>query len=297
MTEELVWQVNLLHSQGAGLNFASDVTGTYTVLDASQSLSDAASGLAYRDKLQSGSSMLYVYDSAGLVNGQGYAIDFGAAAGQQNFDPTSMSLNDVRTAVERTLTGAGLTAGTDFNVTVTNGALRIGMAGGYSLGFGQDSTGLYAALGLNTYFQGSKAGDVELNTSVATDRSLICAGHINGAGEANEGDNTMALAIGGLETKTIDFSTVAEGKSSQTLSEFFHTLVSTVGADTASAEFNHQYQKALADDLDARQQSVSGVNLDEEMTNLVRFQHSYTAASKLITTADEMMQVLLGLKA
>ena len=38
------------------------------------------------------------------------------------------------------------------------------------------------------------------------------------------------------------------------------------------------------------------MNLDEEMANLIKYQHSYTAAAKLITTADQMLQTLLGLK-
>ena len=52
----------------------------------------------------------------------------------------------------------------------------------------------------------------------------------------------------------------------------------------------------MSDDIDSRMSSVSGVNLDEEMASLVKFQHSYKAAAKLVTTADEMFQVLLGLK-
>ena len=60
--------------------------------------------------------------------------------------------------------------------------------------------------------------------------------------------------------------------------------------------FNEQYNTALADDLDTRASAISGVNLDEEMTNLIRYQHSYTAAAKLITTADQMLETILGLK-
>lgn len=82
----------------------------------------------------------------------------------------------------------------------------------------------------------------------------------------------------------------------ETLSGFFNAIVSSVGADTAASKFNAQYQDALAQDLDRRQQEVSGVNLDEEMSNLIKFQHSYTAAAKLISTADQMLQTLLGLK-
>lgn len=69
-----------------------------------------------------------------------------------------------------------------------------------------------------------------------------------------------------------------------------------IGSDTANAKFRHEFNAALASDLKAQQEAVSGVNLDEEMTNLIKFQHAYTAAAKLVTTAESMLEVLLGLK-
>ena len=51
----------------------------------------------------------------------------------------------------------------------------------------------------------------------------------------------------------------------------------------------------LAEQGDARRQSVSGVSTDEELVNMMRVQQSYTAATKLIKTADEMLQTLLAM--
>jgi flagellar hook-associated protein 1 FlgK len=119
---------------------------------------------------------------------------------------------------------------------------------------------------------------------------------VNGAGEVNSGDNTIAAAVAALEKKDVDITTLADGTTSQTVSEYFSALVSKVGSDVSNSKFNYEYQAALASDLKAKQESVSGVNLDEEMTSLIKYQHAYTAAAKLITTADSMMQVLLGIK-
>lgn len=112
----------------------------------------------------------------------------------------------------------------------------------------------------------------------------------------NEGDNTTAAAIAALQNNAVTTRTVTEGATRQTLGEYYSTLVAKAGSDTQSSKFNFEYQQALANDLRARQEAVSGVNLDEEMTNLIKFQHAYTAAAKLITTAESMLQVLLGLK-
>jgi flagellar hook-associated protein 1 FlgK len=167
---------------------------------------------------------------------------------------------------------------------------------GYELGFGTDTTGLSAALGINTYFKGHSASTLEVNEKVVNDLDYINAGHVNGGDQTEEGDGTTASAIASLQYNNVEIRTEFEGTTSRTMQDYFNTFVATVGSDTANAGFNSTYQSALANDLNVRQQETSGVNLDEEMSNLVRFQHSYTAAAKLITTADELLQTVMAMK-
>ncbi len=298
LARELIWSVNAIHSEGAGLKKLAETTGTYQVLNSGVPLVNDTSGLFFRDKLQSGSLSMYVFDSTGqLVNGgQSLVLDFDSVTpGQQNFDPAIHSLDDVRDAFNHSLANA-VPPITDVQASIVNGSLRISTTGGYTFGFGQDSTGLLAGLGINTYFSGTSARGIEINPAVASNSSLINAGHYNGAGEVNSGDNLIAKEIAALKDKKLDIHTDFGGTAHQTLSEFYNAMVSGVGADTSGAQFNFAYQNSLAQTLDAQQQSLSGVNLDEEMSNLIKFQHSYTAAAKLISTADQMLQTLLGLK-
>jgi flagellar hook-associated protein 1 FlgK len=188
------------------------------------------------------------------------------------------------------------TFGTYVTATVVNNKLQITGDPGYSFSFGTDTTGLLAGLGLNTFFSGSSASSLELTEQVALNASLVCAGHVNGGGESNTGDNSVAVDIAGLQTKKVTFYTFFEGTTSQALPDYYNSLLANVGADVDKTSFNLSYHKALAADLDSRQNEVSGVSLDEEMSNLIKFQHSYQAAAKLIMTADQMMQTLLGLK-
>jgi len=294
---EMVWNVNAIHSTGAGLQGLAEVTGTYQVFSSDVPLSSDTSGLFFRDKLQGGNLKFYAFDGTGALH-DSMSLDFsayGLTPGNANFDPENHSLEDVRDAFNDMFANMGLGSG-DMQASIVNGSLRIASGNGHTFGFGDDSTGLLAALGINTYFTGTCASDIALNSSVSTNKSFINVGHYNGAGELNEGDNITAKEIAGLQTKRLDIYTDFGGLSRQTLGDFYNTLVTSVGADTRAAEFNWQYQRALAQDLNEKQQSVSGVNLDEEMSNLIRFQHSYTAAAKLISTADEMIQTLLGLK-
>jgi flagellar hook-associated protein 1 FlgK len=72
-------------------------------------------------------------------------------------------------------------------------------------------------------------------------------------------------------------------------------MVTRIGIDTAAATDNATVYRSLADQADARRQSVSGVSTDEELVNMMRVQQSYQAATKMIKVADEMMQTLLSL--
>jgi flagellar hook-associated protein 1 FlgK len=292
-TEGLVWEVNRIHSQGAGLSTFKYAMGSYAVADPNVALGDPSSGLTFGDRLASGVSSMYFYDAATgkLASAASFGmIDFDlAASGVQGFDPSVHSLNNVVAAINANF-------GTFCNAQVINGALSVTANPGYTFAFGADSAGLYAALGVNTFFTGSIPYDAAVNTVVANDPNYINAAHVNGSGELNSGDNTTALALAALSGKNVSFSTFADGETSQTLSGYYNSLVGLVGVDTQNAKYNYLYQSALAKELAARQDAVSAVNLDEEMSNLIRFQQSYQAAAKLINTADQMFQTILGMK-
>ena len=160
---------------------------------------------------------------------------------------------------------------------------------------GADSTGLMAALGLNTFFQGAGAADISLNPLLLKNPQYVNAHSVDGMSEGNEGDGIIAARIAQLATKDLTISTMWEN-SNTSITGYYASLVGLVGSETQTAMFNNSYNTSLAEDLDTQSASISGVNLDEEMTNLIKFQHSYTAAAKLITTADQMLETILGLK-
>ncbi|WP_147821890.1 flagellar hook-associated protein FlgK [Salidesulfovibrio onnuriiensis] len=290
LAEGLIWEVNRVHSQGAGLQKFNSVEGTYSVDAIDRALASDSTGLVYGDKLASGSSYLYIYNknTGALVSNA--ALDFDPATpGTQTFNPDVHTLADVRDAYNDTF-GSFLTA------SIVDNRLRLSAKDGYEMSFGADTSGLNAALGFNCFYQGQDAGSIEVNDMIATDLDYLAAGHVNGAGETNAGDNYVALAMFALREAEVSLSTPMEGTTNQTLLEYYNGLVGNVGADTNNVKFNKQFTSALAQDLDDRQQQVSGVNLDEEMSNLIKYQHSYTAAAKLITTADQMLQTVLSLK-
>ncbi|MBU1003266.1 MAG: flagellar hook-associated protein FlgK [Proteobacteria bacterium] len=288
-SKSLIWEVNRLQSQGMGLQKFDSVTGTYTVDSTSAALGSNGSGLDFFDKLQDGNMTLFFYDKASgeLASGASFgSLNFG---GNANFDASVHSMDDVVDAINNTW-------GTFVTADIVNNRVRIDANDGYEFGFGTDTAGLAAALGVNTFFEGKDAASMEMTTLVRSDLDFIASGHANGTGEINSGDNTTALSIAQLKDKVVTINVNSERPVNQTLGAYYSGLVAGIGADTSSAKFNLEFNKTLADDLNTRQQETAGVNLDEEMANLLKFQHSYTAASKLVTTADKMMQVLLSIK-
>lgn len=288
MTNTLIWEVNALHSQGSGLEALTNMQGTYGVDDINEPLGSPFSSLAYKDKLTSGSLSVYFYDAAtGQSLDMGIPLTFSGPHGP-NFDPEHHTLQDVATAINASYPGK-LTA------SIQGGKLHVEAADGYTFRMGADSTGLMAALGLNTFFQGSEASDISLNPLLLKNPQYVNAHSVDGMSEGNEGDGIIAARIAQLATKDLTISTMWEN-SNTSLTGYYASLVGLVGSETQTAMFNNSYNTSLAEDLDTQSASISGVNLDEEMTNLIKFQHSYTAAAKLITTADQMLETILGLK-
>jgi flagellar hook-associated protein 1 len=80
------------------------------------------------------------------------------------------------------------------------------------------------------------------------------------------------------------------------LNEFYAQYTSNLGMETQRANHSKQAADLLVQDLVKQRESVSGVSLDEEATNMMKWQANFTASSKVITTIDEMLDTVLSMK-
>ena len=103
------------------------------------------------------------------------------------------------------------------------------------------------------------------------------------------GDNSNALKLAQLQNQK--FLT----GNTTTFNSYFDSLVSQVGLDVQSSKNTEAQDIAFTKQLTTLRESNSGVSLDEELTNLVKYQRSYQASAKLINTATEMMDIVIGL--
>ena len=82
-----------------------------------------------------------------------------------------------------------------------------------------------------------------------------------------------------------------------TFNDFYTSLISKVGAEGEEAQDRVTNQETMLKNLTNLRESVSGINLDEEMANMVAFQHGYNATARVISTFDKMLETIIQLGA
>jgi len=148
----------------------------------------------------------------------------------------------------------------------------------------QNGFALNQSAGL-VFFDGTgRAADIEVNANIVANLDLIAA-----AADALTvpGDNRNAIEITNLQHQLLMIGNTA------TFNEYYSSLVRDVGNEVLKSESYYTHQSDMVAQLDNYRESVSGVSLDEEMINLIKFQNAYAAAAKMISTADEMIQTVL----
>lgn len=137
------------------------------------------------------------------------------------------------------------------------------------------------------FFSGTDATDMALNPAIDADVSLIAAAQTGAPNPPAPGDGRNATALANLKKQPF----MAGGMSFDT---FFQSLISRLGVDAQAAEMQTKNQEALLGHLEQQQQAASGVSLDEEMMNLVRFQHGYNAAARVVSVMDEVIDTIIN---
>lgn len=134
------------------------------------------------------------------------------------------------------------------------------------------------------FFTGTNAFDIAVNTELLDDPNRVAA---SGTGQA--GDNTVALAISALRT------TPVLNNNSASIPQFYSAFVSELGTAIVSANNLQTTQTLILDQLNVQRASVSGVSIDEEMTNMIKYQRAFDASARMVRTVDEMFQTILNM--
>jgi flagellar hook-associated protein 1 FlgK len=133
-----------------------------------------------------------------------------------------------------------------------------------------------------TYTPGAEASTIAVNPLAVASPGLVVAG------AAGPGDGSIAGAIADLRNAR----NFAGG--TQTASGFYASLIGTIGSDAQQANAMSTNEGLVVNQLTTRRESVSGVSLDEEATDMIRFQRAYQAAARVITIVDETLDTLIN---
>jgi len=148
--------------------------------------------------------------------------------------------------------------------------------GGYSL---TGSTGA-------NFFNGSDASTITVNAALAANPNLI---QTSGSATAS-GDNTVVFQLAQLG------STAQSALGNQTFNDNYDATVAALGDSLSTANTQVTNQTAVTQMLSTQRSSISGVSVDEEMTNLMAYQRAYEASAQFVTTINTLMGDTLAMK-
>lgn len=151
----------------------------------------------------------------------------------------------------------------------------------HAAGFALDSTSGH------NFFDSAGVTSASIGLDASLTSSLVSAA-ASAAGVP--GDNTNANAIANIANTSIAFTT-----GTMTIDGFYNSFVSQVGVEVSGATNAADQSSAYLKQLNSLWESNSGVSLDEEMTNLIKYQQAFQGCSKLINTATEMMDTIISL--
>lgn len=168
-----------------------------------------------------------------------------------------------------------------------------GAAGAYDFAQADAVNALVADAGFSVAPVLNPAGYVAVNQAIRTDVLSVAAAMPISRGENRPpevmaGDGRVAVEIAAIRNSQVMIGT------DRTFDEYFANSVTNVGLKGEQAETNLLSQNKIMNDLRDLRDSISGVNIDEELADIIKFQHGYNAAAKFITVIDGMLDTIIN---
>ncbi|MFJ8257646.1 flagellar hook-associated protein FlgK [Peribacillus asahii] len=135
------------------------------------------------------------------------------------------------------------------------------------------------------------AGTIKVNADIIKDPSKIALAE---GADAAASDNKNAHTLAAIQFKNFsEYDTPPEGLSGN-LDTYYAGIIGNLGVDSLSVQKDYANATTLAASVENNRQSVSAVSLDEEMTDMIKFQQSYNASARMVTLVDEMLDKIIN---
>jgi len=260
-------QVNRVHSVGRGLDPLSGVQSQESADDADAALN--AAGLAVTPT-HGHLDLAVVQRDTGAETTTSIAVDLDGLG-------ADTTLNDLAAAIDA-VDGVSASVDSRNRLIIEADSDSVGIA------FTADTSGVLAALGINTLFAGSDCRTMAVAEPILDDNSRLAASLTGEPGDASNLAALLALRDEGM--------TALDGLS---FSEYLVTTTTTIGIQSAAAQDSYTTADTFRAALWAERESYAGVSLDEEAMQLIRYQRAFQGAARLIQTADELLRMLMEL--
>ena len=262
----LTFEFNKIYSSGQGLTGFTSTTSQDPARDVTAPLDQA--GLSFTPT--NGSFQIVVNNTqTGTSKATDVQVKLMGLGSDTSLTTLCASLNDID----------------GIDAEINNGYLTITSADSNTqFTFANDTSGTLAALGLNTFFTGSTASTMDVNTNVLDDPGKFAAS-LEGVGAGTS--NAVQMA---------DFlDRPLETINGESIGEMYSRMVNGVTQGSASAMAGAESAAVFTSSLKSQELSVSGVSIDEEAIQLMQYQQAYQAAARYISTLRDLMDLLAQL--
>ena len=206
-----------------------------------------------------------------------------------NGDPSNISVDKY----EITITGSNSFSLTNLTTGASSGTFTFTSGSTFNLANG------FAVTISGTPAVGDK---FKLSVSESASRNFsVASGVLSNSSKISAGLNSSTDGANALELVELQFKLVFDsitldsaGSGTFTFDEFYSAIVSTVGINSFSSQSIFSQQEAILLQLDTRRESISGVSIDEELINMIKFQQAYNAAARLIGVVDELLDTVIS---
>ena len=263
----VIFEVNRIHSQGQGEVGFQELTSDYAASSPFVTLENA--GLS--GEVVSGSFIITVDNQrTGLRSTHDISIS------QQGFD-SDTTVNDLVAQIDA-IDGLNAQVSNDGRLIIDSESEAI------QFSFSEDTSGVLAAFGVNSFFTGINSRDISVRAELLENPSLLAA---SSDGVGNGANNAIRIA------EAFELGTDSNnGRSLRDIYEGFTIeAVQKINAQNGITEGIGNYYRTL----EAEHFGVSGVSLDEEAIKMILYQRAFQASSRLITTASELLEVLVNM--
>lgn len=279
LAAHVIFEVNRLHSTGSNGGGLSSASGTLPIAAAHRNLPiNSPANAAFADLPFAASAGGFYVEVANKNTGSSDrvwievdldGIDDNGLPGTGD-DTTPEEIRAAIDAIE------GLTA-----TFSPDGRLEVQASPGFNFSFDEDSSGVLAVMGVNSFFTGTSARDIDVREGVEVMLGRVVDGQFV--------ENANALRIGALAEQSLD------ALGGHTISKFWGLHAQSVATEAGAARVAADASSIVRESLEAQRAAVSGVSVDEESMNLLTHQRQYQAAAQVVQVAQSMFDVLLSL--